>query len=76
MHPNDTGTLAIGKLFADSVTSALLDMGTQDGGAPLEAGVGGSRRRRRRWGLQVRLGRERQRPRALRRYWARAVQLA
>jgi lysophospholipase L1-like esterase len=42
MHPNDTGTLAIGKLFADSVTSALLEMGTQDGGAPLDAGAGGS----------------------------------
>jgi lysophospholipase L1-like esterase len=42
MHPNDTGTLAIGKLFADSVTSALLEMGTKDGGAPLEVGGGGS----------------------------------
>jgi lysophospholipase L1-like esterase len=42
MHPNDTGTLAIGKLFADSVTSALLEMGTKDGGAPLDAGAGGS----------------------------------
>jgi lysophospholipase L1-like esterase len=42
MHPNDTGTLAIGRLFADSVTSALLEMGTKDGGAPLDAGGGGS----------------------------------
>jgi lysophospholipase L1-like esterase len=42
MHPNDTGTVAIGKLFADSVTSALLEMGSKDGGAPLDAGSGGS----------------------------------
>jgi MYXO-CTERM domain-containing protein len=39
MHPNDTGTLAIGKLFADSVTAALsaapADAGaTSDGSAP------------------------------------------
>ncbi|MEA2697515.1 MAG: sialate O-acetylesterase [Myxococcales bacterium] len=39
MHPNDTGTLAIGKLFADSVTAALsaapADAGaTSDGSTP------------------------------------------
>ena len=31
MHPNDTGTLAIGKFFADSVTTALAN-GVADGG--------------------------------------------
>ena len=38
MHPNDAGTLAIGKFFADSITAALsaaaADAGTEVDGAP------------------------------------------
>jgi lysophospholipase L1-like esterase len=37
MHPNDTGTLAIGKFFADSVTTALASMA--DGGTDADAAV-------------------------------------
>src|SRR5260370_14733014 len=40
MHPNDTGTLAIGKLFADSVTQAL--MGGGSGGAMGTDAAGGN----------------------------------
>jgi len=42
MHPNDTGTLAIGKLFADSVTAALsapiADAGAPSDGPAADAG--------------------------------------
>jgi MYXO-CTERM domain-containing protein len=42
MHPNDTGTLAIGKLFADSVTAALsappADAGASSDGSASDAG--------------------------------------
>ena len=40
MHPNDTGTVQIGKLFADAVTSALAAAGS--GGMPSLGGSGGS----------------------------------
>ncbi|HEX3694314.1 MAG TPA: GDSL-type esterase/lipase family protein [Polyangia bacterium] len=39
MHPNDTGTLAIGKLFADSVTAAL-SAPPADAGATVDAAAG------------------------------------
>ena len=39
MHPNDTGTLAIGKLFADVVTKTLAT-GSPDGGASVDGAAG------------------------------------
>ena len=38
MHPNDTGTLAIGKLFADVVTKTLA-AGDSDGGVKMDGAV-------------------------------------
>lgn len=44
MHPNDTGTLAIGKLFADTVTTTLAASsgGSSGAGGVAGAGAGGS----------------------------------
>ncbi|HXK18893.1 MAG TPA: GDSL-type esterase/lipase family protein [Polyangiaceae bacterium] len=41
MHPNDTGTVQIGKLFADAVTSALAET-AGSGGATSLGGAGGT----------------------------------
>jgi lysophospholipase L1-like esterase len=42
MHPNDTGTAAIGKLFADVITAKLSEPGSGGGGGTGGAGGGGA----------------------------------